>query len=431
MDTLHPLLVSLQEVFKRSHKKGKLFSAVILAMILPIGTAMSSHIHRKLEQGLYFGINKTRFYRFMASKTFNWDGIWKKVFGLIPSPTTNDRLIVALDDSMTPKSGKKIFGCEHFFDHAAKHNQSQYPWSQCFVQIGLLKLVHTRWAFLPLLTRFYCSVNKSVDSSFKSKISIACELLYKLSTWSDSPILVVTDSWFGNGKLYNKLRDDIGDSVEVLTMLRKNSALYEMPLDSGVKKPGRPSKYGSRAGSVKELAIKYKTATREVTSLVYGKERKMFVYDEIFMSKAFKCKIKVVFTYYKNHFVALTTTDLDLTVEQILEYYSARWKIESGFKELKHDIGSQKSQVRLEHSVKSHLNMCMLSITIIWIATMSLPKASLNELTHNGIKPQYSFAQARKLLVDRYNKLRVCKNDTNLQKNNKALWLNLIIRLAA
>ena len=50
----------------------------------------------------------------MTSKTFNWDNIWMKIFRLIPSPTTNDRLIVSLDDSMTPKSGKKIFGCEHF-----------------------------------------------------------------------------------------------------------------------------------------------------------------------------------------------------------------------------------------------------------------------------------------------------------------------------
>ena len=147
MDTLHPLLVSLQEIFKRSHKKGNLFSNIILAMILPIGTAMSSHIHRKLEHVLYFSISKTRFYRFMSSKVFNWDNIWLKVFKLIPSPGTNGRFIVALDDSMTPKSGKKRFGCEKFFDHAAKHNQSSYPWSQCFVQIVLLQFVHTRWHF--------------------------------------------------------------------------------------------------------------------------------------------------------------------------------------------------------------------------------------------------------------------------------------------
>ena len=427
MDTLHPLLVSLQEVFKRSHKKGNLFSAVILAMILPIGTAMSSHIHRKLEEVLYFSISKTRFYRFMSSKVFSWDKIWMKIFKLIQSAETNDRLIVALDDSMTPKSGKKIFGCENFFDHAAKHNQSSYPWSQCFVQIGLLKFVHTRWAFLPLLTRFYHSSKKVKDSAFNSKISLACQMLLELSDWSNSPILVVTDSWFGNGKLYNKIKDGIGQSVDVLTMLRTNSVLYGLPSDIKVKKPGRPSKYGTRVGSAKELANKYKDNAREIISLVYGKERRMFVYDEIFMSKSFKCKIRVVFTYYKNHFVVLATTDLNLTVEQVLEYYSARWKIESGFKELKHDIGSQKSQVRLEHSVKNHLNMCMLSITIVWIATMSLPKQCVKELTQNDKKPQYSFAQARKFLIDRYNKLRVCKNDQNMQKNNKALWLNLII----
>ena len=106
-------------------------------------------------------------------------------------------------------------------------------------------------------------------------------------------------------------------------------------------------------------------------------------------------------------------------------------EIESGFKELKHDIGSQKSQVKLEQSVKNHYNMCMLSITIIWIATMSLPKHCVKGLTQRGIMQQYTFTQARKFIVGRYNKLRVCKNDQNMQKNNKSLWLNLIIKLAA
>jgi len=36
----------------------------------------------------------------------------------------------------------------------------------------------------------------------------------------------------------------------------------------------------------------------------------------------------VVWVYRKTQWVALMSTDLDLTVEQIIEYYSARWKIE-------------------------------------------------------------------------------------------------------
>ena len=57
----------------------------------------------------------------------------------------------------------------------------------------------------------------------------------------------MTDLWFGNGKLYNKLRDDIGNAVEVLTMLRENSALYGMSLENRIKNPSRPSKCDTKA----------------------------------------------------------------------------------------------------------------------------------------------------------------------------------------
>ncbi len=74
---------------------------------------------------------------------------------MIPSPLTDGRLLVALDDSINPKTGEKIFGCHTFFDHAAKQNQSRYSWAQNIVAIGLLKTVKKRWAFLPLSFRLY------------------------------------------------------------------------------------------------------------------------------------------------------------------------------------------------------------------------------------------------------------------------------------
>jgi hypothetical protein len=51
-----------------------------------------------------------------------------------------------LDDGINPKVGKNIFGCGTIFDHAAKANQSRYPWAQKFVAVGLLKQVKGRWA---------------------------------------------------------------------------------------------------------------------------------------------------------------------------------------------------------------------------------------------------------------------------------------------
>nr|WP_221901938.1 hypothetical protein [Bathymodiolus platifrons methanotrophic gill symbiont] len=41
------------------------------------------------------------------------------------------------------------------FDHAAKSNQSKYPWAQNIVSVGLLKQVKGRWACLFLDFRFY------------------------------------------------------------------------------------------------------------------------------------------------------------------------------------------------------------------------------------------------------------------------------------
>jgi len=53
------------------------------------------------------------------------------------------------------------------------------------------------------------------------------------------------------------------------------------------------------------------------------------------MLKTLKCPVRVVWGYLrKTQWVALFSTDLDLSIKQIIEYYGARWKIESGFKEI-------------------------------------------------------------------------------------------------
>jgi hypothetical protein len=90
----------------------------------------------------------------MASPKLPWENVWRIIWQTIPQPLTEGRLIAALDDSIHCKTGKKIFACQHFFDHAAKANQSHYPWSQN-ITLGLLKQIHGRWCCLPLGFAFY------------------------------------------------------------------------------------------------------------------------------------------------------------------------------------------------------------------------------------------------------------------------------------
>jgi hypothetical protein len=158
MFILNDLLSSLQEEFsntKQGQKRKIWFVYTLLAVVLPFTSSITSNLLRALQTLFGLNIQSQRFYTFMASPTLPWRSLWLNMWGLIPKPTTEDRIIVAVDDSINPKSGRKIFACGHFHDHATKNNQTSYPWSQCILAIGLLKKVQSRWACLPLDFRFY------------------------------------------------------------------------------------------------------------------------------------------------------------------------------------------------------------------------------------------------------------------------------------
>jgi len=131
--------------------------------------------------------------------------------------------------------------------------------------------------------------------------------------------------------------------------------------------PGRPRKYGNRLGTCAEMAATFKAQASKLRVFLYGDYRDVMIYSTVVMLKTLKCPIRIVWVFRKTQWVALFSTDLDLSIKQIIEYYGARWKIESGFKEIKQEIGSSKSQTRNAHAVITHINFSMMATTIIWI----------------------------------------------------------------
>ncbi|MGB5735409.1 MAG: transposase, partial [Thiohalocapsa sp.] len=60
--------------------------------------------------------------------------------------------------------------------------------------------------------------------------------------------------------------------------------------------------------------------------LRYGKQRDLLAFSQVVMLKTMKCPVRVVWVFRQSRYVALATTDLALSVEQIIEFYGARWK---------------------------------------------------------------------------------------------------------
>ncbi|WP_230987965.1 hypothetical protein [Bathymodiolus japonicus methanotrophic gill symbiont] len=139
MFILRDILLPLQDHFSKTtlgRERASLFVYTILSIIVPFTSSMTSNLWRCLDTLFGFEIKNKRFYTFMASSTLPWAGLWKTIWELIPSPETDGRILVALDDSIITKVGKNIFGCEAIFDHAAESKQISMGTKYCIGRVA-------------------------------------------------------------------------------------------------------------------------------------------------------------------------------------------------------------------------------------------------------------------------------------------------------
>ena len=413
MFILRDLLSALQAPFSTTdlgRERAHWFVFTLLAVIVPFTSSMTSNLLRSLHTLFGLDLNRRRFYTFMASSTLPWDRLWSVLWGWIPAPAVAGRILLALDDSISNKCGRKIFGCGFFHDHTAKLNQPAYPWSQNIVAIGLLKVVKGRWCCLPLAFRFYFmekDIQANADTAqksgrtvtFQSKMTQAAEMLKAVAAhFVGTPVLVVADSWFGNAGLWRPLKDS-AHPFDLLSRLRSNITLYAMAPASGERQRGRPRKYGARLGSVADLAGRYRQHARTYSVFLYGKTREVWAYDQVLMLKNLRCPVRVVWVFRQHRWVAFFTTDLTLSLEQIIEFYGARWKIESGFREIKQEIGSARSQTRNAHAVINHLHFCMMATTVTWIYADRITADPQRRHIVKG-RTSFAFSDVRRLITN-------------------------------
>ena len=413
MATLHQLLTRFKDDFahsKKGEERSQWFIYTIFSIIFPFTSSKTSNLLRCLHTVFGFHhITKRRFYTFMATSKMPWQRLWKTTRKAIPAPLTQERVLVALDDYINPKVGKEIFGCHRFFDHAAKQNQSRYPWAQNIVAAGLLAKIKGRWACLPLATRFY-HPKKAIEAreiqvgkdnvTFQTKLEQAVEMLVEIYSTYHAPILGIADSWFGNNGLWAPARKQLGADFHLLSRLRSNNKVFDLPEPrDNPKKRGRPRKYGTFLGNTAELAAQHHDQAQAYEVDLYGRKREVMAFDRVVMLKTLKSPVRVVWIYRKTQWVALFCTDLSLSVQEIIEYYGARWKIESGFKELKQDIGSLESQCRNADAVVNHLNFCLMATALIWIYAMQLESAPKRRHAVKG-RNHFAFSDVRRHMTE-------------------------------
>lgn len=394
------LLNDLADIAVPSYRQT-IFQTIILGLLIGNAKRTISGIFAQFAC-LFVGtsITQKRFYTLLNSSFIHWTDIRKKLVQLVqPLVGTSGRLLIALDDTSYGKTGRTIHGCAAHFDHAHKANAAAWIFGHCRVVAGLLLFGHGRWACLPFAQQnFVPAEAKSPQKTSpdgrpkktvmrrrqerqeawqKTKSGIAARLVNSIRNWFLLPTLVVCDSWFGSYPLLKELRRQLDlPTVHILTRLRISSVLYDLPEATTQTHRGRRRKYGQRLPAVEQLAATLRAEAKTQTMFIYGKLRDCTYSERICVSKALRCRVKVVFIHFKNHrCLSLVTTDCTLTAQEMIEYYSARWKIESAFKELKQELGAIDNQCRKAHAVENHFNFCCLAMSMAWIYALNQSRA--------------------------------------------------------
>jgi hypothetical protein len=170
------------------------------------------------------------------------------------------------------------------------------------------------------------------------------------------------------------LRRALGSRAHLLSRLRVNAVLHDLPV-AVPGRAGRPRKSGERLGRVKAMQNALRATARTYSLNLSGRVRDVVAAEQVVMLKTLRCQVRVVWVYRRTQWIALVTTDLTLTVAQIIEIDGARWNIEAGFRDIKQEIGSAQTQTRHPDAVTNPLHFCLVATTMTWIDAASLEQA--------------------------------------------------------
>jgi putative transposase len=367
-----------------------------LARLSVIVSALLSMTGRVTMLGISRWAGKNGSYR-TVQRFFNTSITWSKVHWCLIHHcflAAGDVLILAGDETVVTKSGKKTHGLDRFFS-------SLYGKTVPGLSFFTFSLISTkRRASFPLMTQQMIhseeetssedlvSVEQSIKDKNKNKPRIKnnrgrpkgsknknkedielspylCfiqDMLKKVMQLVGNDILlvyVVFDGAFGhNGAL--QMAKQCG--LHLISKLHRNSALY-FPYSGKYSGRGKRKKYGNRLNYDNIPKEYLKETTRE-------KSIQTEIYQMTLLHKLFPQKLNVVIivktnlvTHARSH-VILFSSDLDLPYGKLIDYYSLRFQIEFNFRDAKQYWGLEDFMSVKNVSVNNAVNLAFFMVNI-------------------------------------------------------------------
>jgi hypothetical protein len=279
---------------------------------------------------------------------------------------------VAVDDTKGHRTSEKVWGTCTLHESTARcPNRAETVRVHNWVVAGDL-LPGRPWWFLPHSARLYCRAKQlPAGERFHKKTKLAVELLRQEDAVSQAPLIAVFDGAYANETVVKPCLQPPteGRRIEIVTRLRFDARLYE-PLVPRPGANGRPRKWGRRLPAPQHHEQWVTAAAwRRGKALLYGRVRR-------FRYKRLLCRWVVsgpqepvqafVFTvegYDKPWY--LVTTALDLSAEQVLVLFAARFRQEDAFRDLKQRLGLEECRAWTKEPILRTFQVQLVAMTLL------------------------------------------------------------------
>jgi hypothetical protein len=278
---------------------------------------------------------------------------------------------VVIDDTLFRRRGRKVHAVGWFHDGSAAGGV-KLGYGNNWVVVAII-------VTLPFVSR---PVALPVGATLavkggRSKPDLARDLVDALAErFGDRAIHVVADAAYGCGSFAG-----LGDDMTMTTRARSNAVFSELaPPRTG--KRGRPRLKGERIGTPGDIARSASWKTVTVTR--YGTTATVQITDRVCLwygtwrtdpVRVILLRDNTRKTKTSGYDIALVTTDLTATPEEIIARYAARWSIEVTFFDVKNILGVGQARNRVTKAVERTVPFGLFchTLLILWYALHGHP----------------------------------------------------------
>jgi hypothetical protein len=300
------------------------------------------------------------FHRFFSRGSWNPDDLAHQLLQWILRRVPDGKpLRVALDDTLAPKKGPRVFGIGSHLDAVRSTRRHRiFCFGHCWVVLAVLLPVpfsRRTWA-LPLVFRLYRNKKecKAKGSPYRKKTELAREMLDLFAGWvGERRVEAVADSAYCNDTVTRGLPA----SIVLVGAMRPDAVLTALPPKRRKKKSGRPPVRGRTLPKPSALARDGRHPWQTCTATLYGRKRQ--VRYKTFCAQWYRAcatrLLRIVVVQVDQGTLGLRvffSMDATMSVIQILESYSQRWAIEVCFRDLKQLLGFADSSARKRAAVE-------------------------------------------------------------------------------